>query len=170
MERQLSNVPKPARERLGIPDDKLVLLHYGIGTRRKGLHLVIQTMLSSTRPEGWHLLYAGQLADDRGDYRRFADLVGRRTGDGTGPLRVRGRRGDLFCRRPILSCSPMWRISVPAASSPCRQRRARWWSPPTTASSAAACANITWAFASTPAAALELAHTLAAAEDGAEHR
>ena len=54
-----------ARERLGIEPDKLVLLHYGIGTRRKGLHLVIRAMLSSTCPHGWHLLCAGKLTDDK---------------------------------------------------------------------------------------------------------
>ena len=54
-----------ARACLGIQPDKLVLLHYGIGTRRKGLHLVIRAMLPSTRPERWHLLYAGQLSDDK---------------------------------------------------------------------------------------------------------
>jgi hypothetical protein len=70
-----------ARERLGITPDKLVLLHYGIGTRRKGLHLVIQTMLSSTRPEGWHLLYAGQLSNDKKIARGLQRLSNR--GDAT---------------------------------------------------------------------------------------
>ncbi len=54
-----------ARDHLGISPNKFVLLHYGIGTRRKGLHLVIRAMLSSTRPERWHLLYAGQLSNDK---------------------------------------------------------------------------------------------------------
>ncbi|MEE4112767.1 MAG: glycosyltransferase, partial [Desulfobacteraceae bacterium] len=56
---------KEAREKLGIPTEKFVLLHYGIGTRRKGLHLVVRAMLSSKRPDRWHLLCAGQLSDDR---------------------------------------------------------------------------------------------------------
>ena len=54
-----------ARAKLGIAGDKLVLLHYGIGTRRKGLHLIIRTMLSSARSNHWHLLCAGQVTDDR---------------------------------------------------------------------------------------------------------
>jgi glycosyltransferase involved in cell wall biosynthesis len=60
------DLPQPvARAQLGIATDKLVLLHYGIGTRRKGLHLVIHTMLSPTCPDRWHLLCAGQLSDDK---------------------------------------------------------------------------------------------------------
>ncbi len=60
------SIPKNhAREHLGIPIEKLVFLHYGIGTRRKGLHLVVRAMLSSKRPDRWHLLCAGQLSDDR---------------------------------------------------------------------------------------------------------
>lgn len=57
--------PDLARESLQIPNDKWVLLHYGIGTRRKGLHLVVQAMLSPTCPDHWHLLCAGQLSDDK---------------------------------------------------------------------------------------------------------
>lgn len=58
-------LPDLARQRLRIPTDRFVLLHYGIGTRRKGLHLVIRALLAPTCPEHWHLLCAGQLADDR---------------------------------------------------------------------------------------------------------
>lgn len=54
-----------AREHLGIGPDTFVLLHYGIGTRRKGLHLVIRAILSSPRPNRWHLLCAGQLSQDK---------------------------------------------------------------------------------------------------------
>jgi hypothetical protein len=54
-----------ARAQLGIPADRWVLLHYGIGTRRKGLHLVIRHLLEATCPRQWHLLCAGQLSDDR---------------------------------------------------------------------------------------------------------
>ena len=60
------DLPQPvARARLDIATDKLVLLHYGLGTRRKGLHSVIQAMLSPTCPDRWHLLCAGQLSDDK---------------------------------------------------------------------------------------------------------
>ena len=59
-------MPAPqAREKLGIPAEKLVLLQYGTGTRRKGLHLAIQAILSPECPDHWHLLCAGQMADDR---------------------------------------------------------------------------------------------------------
>ncbi len=54
-----------ARAQLSIPADKLVLLHYGIGTRRKGLHLVIRSLREATCPDRWHLLCAGQLSGDR---------------------------------------------------------------------------------------------------------
>lgn len=54
-----------AREKFGIGVDNFVFLHYGIGTRRKGLHLVVQAMQSSICPDHWHLLCAGQLSDDK---------------------------------------------------------------------------------------------------------
>jgi glycosyltransferase involved in cell wall biosynthesis len=54
-----------ARDSLGISSDKLVFLQYGIGTRRKGLHLAIRTMLSKDLPQQWHLLCAGQIKKDK---------------------------------------------------------------------------------------------------------
>jgi glycosyltransferase involved in cell wall biosynthesis len=54
-----------ARDSLGIGKDKFVFLQYGIGTRRKGLHLVIRTMLSKDLPQQWHLLCAGQIKKDK---------------------------------------------------------------------------------------------------------
>lgn len=56
---------KQARDSLGIGKDKFVFLQYGIGTRRKGLHLVIRTMLSKELPRQWHLLCAGQIKKDK---------------------------------------------------------------------------------------------------------
>jgi len=55
-----------ARNLLGIGNDRFVFLQYGIGTRRKGLHLVIRTMLSKDVPQQWHLLCAGQIKKDKG--------------------------------------------------------------------------------------------------------
>lgn len=54
-----------ARDSLGIGKDKFVFLQYGIGTRRKGLHLVVKTMLSKDLPQQWHLLCAGQIKKDK---------------------------------------------------------------------------------------------------------
>lgn len=54
-----------ARTKLKIPADKFVYLNYGIGTRRKGLHLVIRAMLSSAPPKGIFLLCAGEVAEDK---------------------------------------------------------------------------------------------------------
>jgi len=54
-----------ARDSLGISNDKFVFLQYGIGTRRKGLHLVIRAMLSKDLPQQWHLLCAGQIKKDK---------------------------------------------------------------------------------------------------------
>jgi glycosyltransferase involved in cell wall biosynthesis len=54
-----------ARNLLGIGNDRFVFLQYGIGTRRKGLHLVIRTMLSKDVPQQWHLLCAGQIKKDK---------------------------------------------------------------------------------------------------------
>lgn len=54
-----------ARDRLSIDAGKLVLLHYGIGTRRKGLHLVIRALREKEVPAHWHLLCAGKIETDK---------------------------------------------------------------------------------------------------------
>ncbi len=54
-----------ARRKLKIPGDKFVFLNYGIGDRRKGLHLVIRSMLASLSESRFFLLCAGQIAKDR---------------------------------------------------------------------------------------------------------
>jgi len=51
-----------ARAALGIPADAHVFLHYGIGDRRKGLHLVLQALLDDSGDQHWFLLCAGELA------------------------------------------------------------------------------------------------------------
>lgn len=54
-----------ACRRLGIPPEKFVFLNYGIGTKRKGLHLIIRALLQDSLPESAFLLCAGQLAADK---------------------------------------------------------------------------------------------------------
>jgi glycosyltransferase involved in cell wall biosynthesis len=51
-----------AREILKIPLDKFVFLNYGIGDKRKGLHLVIQAMLEASHESRLFLLCAGQIS------------------------------------------------------------------------------------------------------------
>ena len=63
-----------ARCSLGISPRKFVLLHYGIGTRRKGLHLISRIMNAADLPAQWHLLCAGQIAHDRGLKRALRQL------------------------------------------------------------------------------------------------
>ena len=51
-----------ARQQLGLPAEGFVFLQYGIGTRRKGLHLVIEAM-EEERLRGGVLLCAGRIDD-----------------------------------------------------------------------------------------------------------
>jgi glycosyltransferase involved in cell wall biosynthesis len=51
-----------AREILKIPLDKFVFLNYGIGDKRKGLHLVIHAMLEASHESRLFLLCAGQIS------------------------------------------------------------------------------------------------------------
>ena len=51
-----------AREKLKIPLDKFVFLNYGIGDKRKGLHLVIRAMLEASQESRLFLLCAGQIS------------------------------------------------------------------------------------------------------------
>ena len=51
-----------ARQQLGIPAERFVFLQYGIGTRRKGLHLVIEAMAGPGVRQGF-LLCAGTIED-----------------------------------------------------------------------------------------------------------
>ncbi|HTZ39968.1 MAG TPA: glycosyltransferase, partial [Syntrophales bacterium] len=53
-----------ARQKLGIPPDRFVFLCYGIGDRRKGLHLAVRAMLEPPVDPGLYLLCAGGLAPD----------------------------------------------------------------------------------------------------------
>jgi len=51
-----------ARKILKIPLDKFVFLNYGIGDKRKGLHLVIHAMLEASHESRLFLLCAGQIS------------------------------------------------------------------------------------------------------------
>jgi len=51
-----------ARETLNIPLDKFVFLNYGIGDKRKGLHLAIYAMLEASPESRLFLLCAGQVS------------------------------------------------------------------------------------------------------------
>lgn len=51
-----------AKEILKIPLDKFVFLNYGIGDKRKGLHLVIRAMLETSDESRLYLLCAGQIS------------------------------------------------------------------------------------------------------------
>ena len=51
-----------ARKILKIPLDKFVFLNYGIGDKRKGLHLVVRAMLETSDESRLFLLCAGQIS------------------------------------------------------------------------------------------------------------
>lgn len=51
-----------ARKAIKIPLDKFVFLNYGIGDKRKGLHLVIRAMLEASDESRLFLLCAGQIS------------------------------------------------------------------------------------------------------------
>lgn len=52
-----------ARAELGLKPDAIVVLHYGHGNRRKGLHLLLQACSQLDNPD-IHILCAGQIAND----------------------------------------------------------------------------------------------------------
>jgi hypothetical protein len=59
-----SHSQKDARKALGIPTDRFILLGYGIGDRRKGLHLTVRAMLESAFDSRLFLLCAGKISKD----------------------------------------------------------------------------------------------------------
>jgi glycosyltransferase involved in cell wall biosynthesis len=69
-----SHSQKDARETLGIPPDQLVLLNYGIGDRRKGLHLTVRAMLESSPDSRLFLLCAGRISKDRELLKKLSQL------------------------------------------------------------------------------------------------
>lgn len=65
-----------ARQALDIPQERFVLLNYGMGDRRKGLHLTVHAMLEAAPDSRLFLLCAGKLGRDRGlsdDLARLAE-------------------------------------------------------------------------------------------------
>lgn len=54
-----------ARAKLEIPPGKFVFLNYGVGARRKGLHLAVRAMLGESPESRLFLLCAGHLVKDR---------------------------------------------------------------------------------------------------------
>lgn len=63
-----------ARSALGVPMNKVVFLHYGMGDRRKGLHLVVEALASSAEDSGMYLLCAGDIGHDRRLLEKLAAL------------------------------------------------------------------------------------------------
>ena len=55
---------REARQKLEIPADRFVFLCYGIGDRRKGLHLAVRALMEPPVDPRLHLLCAGGLAPD----------------------------------------------------------------------------------------------------------
>lgn len=60
-----SHSQEDARKALGIPQDRFVMLGYGIGDRRKGLHLTVRAMMESSLASRLFLLCAGKISKDR---------------------------------------------------------------------------------------------------------
>ncbi len=78
-----------ARISIDISQDKFVFLHYGIGDRRKGLHLVVAAMEKMASDSNFFLLCAGQLGNDHAvleaikhlEMRGMARLINRYVSD-----------------------------------------------------------------------------------------
>ncbi len=56
-----------AREKLGLPRDRFILLHYGTASRRKGLHLVAEAAASLPLENDFLLVCAGECSSDARD-------------------------------------------------------------------------------------------------------
>jgi glycosyltransferase involved in cell wall biosynthesis len=68
-----------ARLRLGVPPNRLVLLHYGVASRRKGLHLTLRALLQLPPGKRPFLLCAGPQSPDAELNSGLSQLVS--TGD-----------------------------------------------------------------------------------------
>jgi glycosyltransferase involved in cell wall biosynthesis len=69
--------PQEARQKLGIPPDRFVCLVYGIGDRRKGLHLAVQALMESSPDSHLYLLCAGSMVPDLETSRGLEKLKNR---------------------------------------------------------------------------------------------
>ncbi len=67
-----------ARQALDIPQERFVLLNYGMGDRRKGLHQTVRALLESPPESRLFLLCAGKLDRDRGLLDDLARLAARK--------------------------------------------------------------------------------------------
>lgn len=54
-----------ARARLNLPPEKHIVLNFGIGDRRKGLHLVVDALLRLPQSSSLYLLCAGKVSEDK---------------------------------------------------------------------------------------------------------
>lgn len=78
----VSQFPDPpskaqARERLGLPQDKLVILFFGNPRREKGLHILLEAMVAHRDEDRLLLLVAGKMKpEEEAEYRAFADEHG----------------------------------------------------------------------------------------------
>ena len=73
---QFSDSQHEAREALGIPQDRLVFLNYGVAARRKGLHLAIDA-LKKLPEDRVFLLSAGRLGNDKEVLKGIQALEGK---------------------------------------------------------------------------------------------
>ena len=63
-----------AKKTLEIPQNRLVLLHYGLGSRRKGLHLLLEALKSSKLADKFYLIVAGKHNLQGKDLQRLNEL------------------------------------------------------------------------------------------------
>jgi glycosyltransferase involved in cell wall biosynthesis len=63
-----------ARQKLGIPGDKNVLLFFGFIRKYKGLDILIQAL--EDLPESYLLVVAGEMYGDFAEYKKFIDATG----------------------------------------------------------------------------------------------
>ena len=66
--------PGRAKAELGIPEDRFIILQFGIGTRRKGLHHVIEAMQEIPDTSRVFLLCAGKLSIEERLKKQLAKL------------------------------------------------------------------------------------------------
>jgi glycosyltransferase involved in cell wall biosynthesis len=71
---EFPHTKEAAREKLGIPSGRTVLLHYGIASRRKGLHLTVRALLSLPSGQRPFLLCAGPQLQDAEIHRGLVEL------------------------------------------------------------------------------------------------
>ncbi len=87
-----------ARQKLGIPPDRFVFLCFGIGDRRKGLHLAVRALMEPPRRPSFAPVVRGQSCPRSGDLPWSENIERTGPGDRFGPLRLR------FRAEPVLLC------------------------------------------------------------------